>query len=46
MPFGVDVKGITQQLKDSFAELMAEIKMMRESLDAILAELKRQGGQQ
>lgn len=44
MPFGVDIKGMTAKLDERFAQMMAELQMMREALDAILAELRTQRG--
>lgn len=44
MPFGVDIKGMTAKLDERFAQMMAELQMMRETLEAILAELRTQRG--
>lgn len=45
MPFGVDVKGITAKLDERFTQMMAELQMMRETLEAILGELRTQRGE-
>ena len=44
MPFGIDVKGMTAKLDERFASMMAELQMIREALDAILAELRTSRG--
>lgn len=46
MAFGMpDVKGITAQLKDSFDQLMTEVRKINGNLEAILATLRERGGE-
>jgi hypothetical protein len=39
-----DIKGITAKLEDRFAQMMTELQLIRETLDAILGELRTQRG--
>lgn len=39
-----DLKGMTAKLDERFAQMMAELQMMRETLEAILAEIRTQQG--
>ena len=44
MGFMPDLKGLTAKLEDKFSQMMAELQMIRATLDQILAELRTQRG--